>query len=60
MKKLTSTLMLLLVALSMSMVLVYTALYLSGKIPANNYLFVGLLMFNLFTYIWYSEFYNKK
>lgn len=50
----------LLCAASILAVGLYCALGIMGKIKVTNTAFFCLFAFNLFTYIWYSEFYKKR
>jgi hypothetical protein len=45
---------------TMVLVGVYCLLGFMGKTVVSNTVLVSLVLFNLFTYIWYSEFYDKK
>lgn len=53
-------LLLFLCSLSILIVGVYVLLALMGKISASTTTIVCLTGFNLFTYIWYTEFYSKR
>jgi hypothetical protein len=58
--KLFALLVLFLCLVSISMVSAYIFLALLGKIKVSNTTMVCLTGFNLFTYIWYTEFYKKN
>lgn len=60
MKSKIGVLITLITALSMLAVLAYVALGYFGKIKVTNTAFICLCGFNLFTYIWYAEFYSKN
>lgn len=60
MKNVIGFLVTLLVILSILLMVTHSFLILIGVLPLIKYQFIGLLLFNLFTYIWYAEFYKRK